>query len=192
MARSPVFPIIALLSILTGCTEGLTARSFQSRMIPSVEPAELFEQGALIMRREFRRVTLNRDSLTIVAQPRRYTGTRDSGTASGLVGVPSTMRRTATMRVRKRGSTTVAELRIDIEREDTRRRLVFHQESRLSDSPSYTPIQRDAATTEGQNAVWTLVRRDRPLERALLNELRDWAASLADAEQASQTTPPSP
>ncbi len=108
MARSPVFPIIALLSISTGCTGGLTARAFQSRMIPAIEPAELFEQGALVMRREFRRVTLDRDSFTIVAQPRRYTDARDSGTATGLVGVPSTMRRIATMRVRKRGSSTVA------------------------------------------------------------------------------------
>lgn len=192
MARSAVFAIFALLLISTGCSEGLTARSFQSRMIPAVEPAELFEHGALVMRREFRRVTLDRDRLTIVARPRRYSDARDSGTAGGLIGVPSTMRRSATMRVRKRGSATVAEVRIDIEREDTRRRLVFQQESRLTDAPSYTPIQRDAATTEGQNTVWTLVRRDRRLERALLNELRDWAASLADAQRASQTTPPSP
>ncbi len=192
MARSFVFPIFVLLAFSTGCSEGLATRSFQSRMIPAVEPAELFEQGSLVMRREFRRVTLDRESLTIVAQPRRYTDARGSGTATGLVGVPSTMRRTATMRVRKRGAAAVAELRIDIEREDTRRRLVFQQESRLTDSPSYTPIQRDAATTEGQNTVWTLVRRDRTLERALLDELRDWAASLAEAEPADRSTPPSP
>ena len=85
----------------------------------------------------------------------------------------------------------MAELRIDIEREDTRRRIGYQQESRLTDAPSHTPIQRDAATTERQNTVWTLVRRDRRLERDLLNELRDWAASLAENAEAT-TTPAAP
>ncbi len=189
MARTIVV-LMMLLFVEAGCTQGLAARPFQSRMIPSVEPAELFEQGAVVMRREFGRVTLDRERLAIIAEPRRYADARDSGTASGLIGVPSTMRRSATMHIRKRGATIVAELRIDIEREDTRRRIGYQQESRLTDAPSHTPIQRDAATTERQNTVWTLVRRDRKLERDLLNELRDWATSLA--ENAEPTTPAAP
>ena len=190
MARTIVV-LMMLLLVEAGCTQGLASPSFQSRMIPSVEPAELFEQGAVVMRREFGRVTLDGERLAIIAEPRRYADARDSGTASGLIGVRSTMRRSATMHIRKRGSTTVAELRLDIEREDTRRRLGYQQESRLTDAPSPTPIQRDAATTERQNTVWTLVRRDRRLERDLLNELRDWAASLAENAEAT-TTPAAP
>ncbi len=192
MARMMLFALAAPALVQVGCTQGLATSAFQSRTIPEAETAELFEQGAVVMRREFGRVLLDRERLIIIAAPHRYTETRDSGTASGLVGVPSTMRRSATMRIRKRGAAAVAELRVEIEREDTRRRVAFRQESRLTDAPSHTPIESDAATTERQNTVWTLVRRDRTLERGLLNELREWAASLVEPASGEQSPPPAP
>ena len=69
----------------------------------------------------------------------------------------------------------LARLRIDVERQDTdHRRVQQYQGTRLSDTPGgHTPIERDAATTRSQNTVWARVRRDRTLERALLDELQE-------------------
>ena len=144
------------------------------------------------MRREFRRVTLDRESRTIIARPQRYTDARDSGIAGGLMGAPSTLRRSGILRFRGRGDSTVAEIRVEIEREDTHRQTAFFPASRLTDVPSYTPIQRDAATTLRQNIIWPLVRRDRRLERAVLYELRDWAASQTRTDGVTAADPPPP
>jgi hypothetical protein len=79
---------------------------------------------------------------------------------------------------------TTARLRVDIERRDTERQALMQPRSyRLGDTPGQeTPIEADAATTSEQNTVWTRVRRDRKLERALLDELRDQFARLATEE----------
>lgn len=187
--------IVALLSlpllVQFGCAAALKDR-FQSRVMPSVDPADVFQQGAVIMRREFGRVALDHQSKAIIAQPRRYSDARDSGLAGGLVGAPSTLRRSGILRFRRRGDSTVAEVRVEIEREDTHRQTLFFQASRLTDLPSYAPIQRDVAITAHQNIIWTLVRRDRRLERAVLNELRDWAASRTRAIEDIAAEPPPP
>ena len=86
-----------------------------------------------------------------------------------------------------RGGSTTARLRIDLERQDTAQRAASPPDAyRLSDSPAYTPIERDAATTDQQNTVWTKVKRDRSLERALLEELCEQLAPAPSEPVAEQ------
>lgn len=169
-----------------GCAEGPAVQSYQSRVVPGLEPEAAFDEAAAIMRREFGRVHADRESLTITAPPREYTSAQGSGTARGLLGVPSTLRRSATMRIRRRGAETIAEVRVDVARRETQARLVTHGESRISDLPGHTPIERDAATTPRQNAVWTPLDRDRRLERALLDELAARAERLVEESAAGE------
>ncbi len=52
---------------------------------------------------------------------------------------------------------------------------------RSDESPSATPIDREAGSTRGQNTVWKTIRRDKAQERQILN---------AVTEQTDAMTPP--
>ncbi len=164
----------ALVLCLTGCNQGLENRGFQARVIQATSPDDVFLTAQIILRREFGPLNIESDARRLVTQPVEYQTSSDSGTARDFYGGRSTMRRVAHLAVAKRGDGAIARLRIEIERKDTARQEVFQPErSRISDAPSQTPIERDAATTTRQNTVWTFVKRDRRLERALLVELQE-------------------
>lgn len=171
--------------VLTGCaTEASVQMRPQERIIACDNEDEVLVVASRILQREFGRMQ-TQEGRRLVSYPAEYSTSRASGTARDLYGGRSTMRRIAAFEVGRRGDQTVARLRIDVERQDTERQRVMHPTGhRLSDTPgSETPITQDAATTESQNTVWTRVRRDTSLERALLEELQEHFARLAaDAE----------
>jgi hypothetical protein len=184
-------PVAVLLLAPLGCaTTELEPRRFRSRALPGVSAQEAFQQAEDIMRREFGGTSPDRADMALESGPEEFVASSDTGTARDLVGASSTMRRRGTLRIRQRGDATVAEIRIDIERRDSERRRAAasssHQDSRIDDLPGRTPIERDAATTNEQNTVWTQVRRDEALERALLDELYDWALALSRPEEGAQ------
>ena len=179
--------VLPTLLVLSGCSQrsGLTGQ--QARVIQASDADEVLAAAATLLRREFGRVHIDAEDRTIVTEPAAYDTTRESGTARDLYRGRSTMRRVAHFSVEKRGDATIARLRIDIERQDTERMRGFQPETtRISDSPAYTPIDRDAATTERQNTVWSFVRRDQRLERSLLAELQERFAPPAAAETAAE------
>jgi hypothetical protein len=179
-----VFVLAALA--LTGCARGLEAPGYTTRLIDSAEPDQVLQAAEVVLRREFGRLNVNREQRRIESDPIEYTGVRDSGTARDLVGARTRMRRIARFVTVWRGKGSLARLRIDLERQDTAQRAASPPDAyRLSDSPAYTPIERDAATTRRQNTVWTKVRRDERLERALLDELRELFAPGASEQPAS-------
>lgn len=186
-----VWPAVAVLAGCADSVGNVAARQpQQQRVIEGAAPDEVLAEGQAILQREFGRVSVDRAARRVVTAPVEYTTSRDSGTARDLVRGSSTMRRSATLDVGRRGDVTVVRLSVDVERQDTQRQTVMHpQGHRLSDTPgSETPTDRDAATTERQNTVWTRVRRDTGLERALLDELRERFARRA--EEAAGTAPP--
>ncbi len=46
---------------------------------------------------------------------------------------------------------------------------MFHRDLNVSDTPGETPIDRDAALTEEQKAVWRTIHRDRTKERRIVS-----------------------
>jgi len=177
-----------------GCSEATVSPSpARERVIQEATPDEVLDHAAVILQREFGRVQINRGARRITTGAVEYTTARDSGTARDLVGGRSVMRRMATFDVGQRGDVTVARLRIDVERQDTARQTVMQPRGyRLTDTPgAETPVDRDAATSERQNTVWTRVRRDTTLEAALLAELQEYFARLtAEVEAAPPDTGP--
>jgi hypothetical protein len=172
---------------LTGCERGLEAPGYTTRLIDSTDPDQVLRAAEVVLRREFGRLTVDREQRRIESDPVEYTTARDSGTARDLVGARSRMRQVARFVSVRRGRGTLARLRIDLERQDTAHRAGRPPDAyRLSDSPAYTPIERDAATTQRQNTVWTKVRRDQRLERALLDELCELFTPAVSAETAEQ------
>lgn len=56
---------------------------------------------------------------------------------------------------------------------------MFASDRSGSDTPGdYTAINRDAATTTEQNTVWRTVRRDKSVERNILNAIAERAGGV--------------
>lgn len=193
MSRVTIALLLLVLSGLAGCTAPGGTQVPEQRVIQDVEPDQVLAAAAAILQREFGRVAVDRPSRHITTAPVEYTTERESGTARDLYRGRSTMRRKAECSVGRSGSDTVVRMQVDIERRDTARQTAMQPRAhRLGDTPGEeTPIDADAATTSEQNTVWTKVRRDRTLERALLDELREQFARLAaPAEEPATTTKP--
>ena len=183
--------LILLLPVLllpVGCGPQSELARQQSRVIQVDDPDQILLAATKVLRREFRRMHVDTENRIIETEPVEFSTTRSSGTARDLYRGRSRMRRIAHFSVGRRGQSSVARLRIDVERQDTDRVLTMQPPTqRVSDSPAYTPIERDAATTERQNTVWTRVRRDRRMERELLQELSE-QFTLPAAEEANTET----
>jgi hypothetical protein len=174
--------------VLSGCTSQMAVTNQQARMIADCRPEQVMLAAARILQRDFGRVNVNCEAQTIDSQPVEFTTKCDSGTARDFYRGRSTMRRVAHFSAVQSDCDTVARLRIDVERRGTEQ--VFSALlpiQNLGDLPNTTPIQHEVGTTESQNTVWTFVRRDRQMERCLLDELACEFAPPAVEPAAVQT-----
>ncbi|MFQ5805515.1 MAG: hypothetical protein ACE5I3_03585 [Phycisphaerae bacterium] len=180
--------LMPMLACLAGCMQGLETRRFQSRLIPAASADDVFRAAQVILRREFGPLNIEPAARRIVSQPVEYRTASESGTARDLYGGRSTIRRIAYFAAAPRDAGTIARLRIEVERQDTARQETFQPDRhRLSDAPSQTPIERDAATSTRQNTVWTFVKRDLRFERELLAELQEQFAPQPEAAEATRS-----
>ncbi|TWT46105.1 hypothetical protein RAS1_25520 [Phycisphaerae bacterium RAS1] len=167
---------LLVLPPLAGCGTDATLEPepYQTGLVESAGNDQVLAAAATILRREFGRLEqLDARAGRIVTAPAEFDTRNESGTARDFRGGSSRMRRVATLTLAPRAAGTLARLRIDIERQDTTRATQQQTPTgRFDDYPSSgTAIERDAATSDRQNSVWTRVRRDRNLERELLSEL---------------------
>lgn len=176
------------LAILTGCASEFDVQ-MSSREI-AADADTVFAAAQSTLRRDFDRLVIDRAARRIDSNPQEYTTQTESGTSRDWVKGGTNMRRTARLVVAPKGDASIVRLRIDREREDVSVRQAYVGETgRLSDSPSQTPIERDAATTTRQNATWVAAGRDGRLEREILEQLQRSFGRSAAAD-ASSSTPP--
>lgn len=185
---------VMAFAAFAGCATPGSLRTAEQRVVAGATPEEVLTEAATILQREFGRLSVDHAALRIVSAPSEYATARDSGSARDLYGGRSTMRRVANFHVGRGKGGAVAHLRIDVERQDVVGQQIMQPPShRLSDSPGHeTPIDRDAATTARQNTVWTRVRRDTKLERAILEELRERLARRVAGNEEAPTSAPAP
>ncbi len=179
---------LAALLLAGGCTApgGIASTAYQSRAI-ALPLDQAFDAAVPIMREQFGRIVLDRPNWTITAPPEVFRAAGEAGgSAREYLGARGTLRRSATLRFRPRDGAAAAEVRVDIERREAGRSPAGPPSSRLTDSPAETPMDRDAAITERQQAAWVRVRRDARLEREVLDALRDYAAARNENRAASQ------
>lgn len=171
---------VLMLAVLlaAGCADDRDARQFQMRIVDA-DADTVLAAAEVALKREFLRLNVDRSARRITSEPEEFTTVSDSGTSRDIIRAGTSMRRIAICSVSPRSpSSSLMRLRIDVQRQDTARRsAVTPPEQRLGDAPAYTPLERDAATTRDQNTVWTFVRRDRQLERALLEQVQDLFAT---------------
>ncbi len=177
MARTAAAGVALLL--LVGCAApGGAQRRFQSRPMPNATVDTALIAARTVLEREYGDVQRAGRATSLVTAPLAYEAREGTGTARDLYRGRSAMRELAYCEVVERGGTPVVLLRVELQRRDTTstRTLGPERRYRLGDQPSYTPIEEDAATTEAQNEVWTLVRRDTQRERDMLVELQNFFA----------------
>lgn len=176
--------LAALLA--SGCAAEVGSPTYQQASVPieDASPDEVFSVARDLLAAEFPRLAADRSTYTIRTEPVEFTVDRDSGTARDLLGGASRLRRYAEFTTAARDGSTRAWLRVMIERKDTDRQVTLTPATgKHGETPAYTPIEVDAATTEAQNTVWTRVRRDRGLERALLRDLQAQFAPPVTADE---------
>lgn len=192
--RAPVRTLSAIAAAtlaVTGCAGNLEVQTAQQRIVENAAPDDVLGAAADLLQREFGRVSIDRAGRRIETDPVEFTADRDSGTARDLLAARSRMRRLAVLSLVPRANGALVRLRVDIEREDAARRSAAREEAYGGDDrPGFTPIDRDAATSERQNTVWTRVRRDRTLERQLLDELTDFFSAENGAPSSPAPAPP--
>ncbi len=89
---------------------------------------------------------------------------------------PSDARRVAKVRVEQVGDTVSVHCQVLVQEQTTQTHRLFADDRHGQDTPTNTPIEREAATTVQQNTVWRTIRRDRDNERQILAAVADNAA----------------
>lgn len=87
------------------------------------------------------------------------------------LGTPRPMRRIAKVRIEERTGEVTVYCKVAVQEQTTEAYRMREYDLRTSDTPGYTPIDRDAATTKAQNTVWRTIRRDKRAERQILTAI---------------------
>lgn len=176
-ARSVASAALLLAATLNGCTAGVTETAGATRTIHDASCQEVFLAAQRLLRDEFGSIRVDAPAQRIESDPVEYRAAAGSDTPRGLVGVPSTLRRTARFATLPTSSGCMAQLSIRVERRDTARaemlRPLVSENAFSGDLPVMTPIEQGAADTRQQTAVWTYLRRDTQMERQLLDALQN-------------------
>ena len=85
----------------------------------------------------------------------------------------SDARRVADVQVEQIGDTVSVYCQVFVQEQSTQTHRLFAHDQRGYDTPTDTPIEREAATTVQQNTVWRTIRRDRDNERQILTAIAD-------------------
>jgi len=98
-------------------------------------------------------------------------------------------RRVVEVRVQNDDGATKVYCKVLIQEQSTQAHRMFASDRSGSDTPGdYTAINRDAATTTEQNTVWRTFRRDKSVERDILNAITE----RTGGEAGSELTPSKP
>jgi len=145
-----------------GCTTG----RYRSQPLGAVSYNLAFQQARAVFCQYFSVWEADYGKGKIVGRPKLIdTGTR------GLLG-PNPGREMATMRIRqKRGNEVVAEIRVEVERQDIVGARALQPVTQYNQYPTEAPVVTDGALTPQQDTAWTSVGRNDAVERAILRDL---------------------
>jgi len=121
----------------------------------------------------FKVKTADVDSMTIETFASEKTVRGGEGRLrDSVVKLPNRVRRTASLEFSKRGGDLQAWCQVKLERQTTADHRVWARQRQFDDAPTETPIEREGATTDSQNTVWSSAGRDQSLEHQILSDLR--------------------
>ena len=174
LTRPHRFVLSALLPLaIVSCeAPGPTPLDYGVRSVPKQDRAAMLDTIEAAMVRAGFHVE-KRDSVTGVVTSLPHEGKLDDPDAADARRSRGRTRRVAEVQFQDSGDPVRVYCRVLVQELATGAYGLYAQERTTTDSPGeYTPINRDAATTEKQNTVWRTVRRDKTAERAILDQIR--------------------
>lgn len=176
--------VIAALSVqaflLAGCADPeISLASFQRQRIDGVSLPAVYDAAERAVADRFRISGRDRSAGLI------HGTTFETGVvaASGRMGSPPRVRRLAEVRLRQEGSGVEVFCRVSVQENATDSVRILRSEHGTYDEPHQTPADREAGTTESQNTVWRNRRRDRGMEREILESVRDALGGVAASDK---------
>jgi len=174
--------------LMSGCAtpEGSPIQ-YQRQQLPNVSYQVVFEAAERAVGERFG--VAKRDAAAGLLESRPQEGTVDgSGTRiiSDKFGTPRQGRRVTEVRVVRDGPNVEVLCRVQVQELETEPFRVMQRERGVYDRPSDTPADSEAGTTPEQNAVWVTRRRDREMERQILESVAEWVDRLQGEEAKSK------
>lgn len=169
--RVTVVAVVCFVAAATvGCQSPATGMSgYNVRRLADTETTHVFNAARQTLEGygfSIRRADIDRGWL--VTHPARPHDLETAATRD-VFGREADERRVATIRILPDPAGSVVYCKVEIQQPYRDEFRLYADAHRASDTLSDTPIDRDAATTDEQNTVWRTLRRDRDLERSLLD-----------------------
>lgn len=165
-----MFAAVTTLASTIGCQSPDAAMSgYNARHLASVETAQVFTVTRHVLEGygfAIRRADIDRGWM--VTQPARA-HELEAAAIRDILGREADERRVVTMRVLPESAGATVYCKVEVQQPYSDEFSLYSDAHKPSDTLSDTPIDRDAATTDEQNTVWRTRRRDRDLERSLLD-----------------------
>ncbi len=171
---------------LSGCSQDIqssrSAMPGSNAYFKGVTVDEVFSAAKRAISQYYKIGSVDNQRMIIVSRPEEYRGNKSesslSDTVSPVIG-PShkSYRSVATIKVRRSATgEVVATVRVEVQRRDTEAVRAFAYQREAEDRPSEVPIEQTTVRTGPRYEVWTTVRRDYNMERAILKVLKELLA----------------
>jgi len=144
---------------------GCQFERYRSQPLGDVGYARAFAVGKTVMSQYFSIASADPETGKIICRPEPVTAARDR-----LLG-SSPARHSATMRIRQKGDEVFADLRVEIQRQDSAAIRYMQPVTVDTELPSRTPAQETAPLTAEQDQAWQTTGRNESLERTILADL---------------------
>ena len=162
MNRSRLILTVLVAALWAG---GCRTQRYRVQPLGQTPYAEAFQSGKTVFAQYFRVSSADPRTGKIVGRPKAVEAARDR-----LLGA-SSARQVATMRIRKKGGQVYADVRVEIQRQDTGAFSTMQPVTVHNELPSNIPTQEEAALTAEQDQAWQITGREHALERAILGDL---------------------
>ena len=151
-----------------------TGRSHTLLRQRSVTPAVAFSAAEQALRERFRIQVRDPVAGLLRTEPVITEAPPEPARVVDTLRTRRRVRKVVEVRVEPEGDGVAIGCKAVIEENQAREHRLFAREHSLSDVPSDTPADREAAVTAEQDAVWRVIRRDKTLEGQIcqaINEL---------------------
>jgi len=154
-----------LLALPVLAAGGCHYERYRSQPLGAVDYTEAFRTARSVFGQHFSVAAADPDAGTIVARPQAVPAARDR-----LLGT-SPARKVGKMLIRRSGDQVVADIRIDIQRQDVGATRHMQPVTADTELPHQTPAQETGPLSAAQDQAWETTGRDEALEVAILRAI---------------------
>ena len=158
------------LPLLGACASpGPSRLNFGVRHMRDADPSAVFQAAEdALLKSGYRIDRCEHTAGVLTTYPVEGTLRDEAARSRTRLGTPRPLRRIAQVRIEERTGDVTVYCKVAVQEQTTEAYRMREYNLRTSDTPGYTPIDREAATTKAQNTVWRIIRRDKREERRIL------------------------